>query len=117
MSRILSQLPSQLRQRLERCSADIAGLDLVLRGTLASYYTTCGKPGCRCQGEPPTLHGPYYQWTTKIEGKTHTLRLKKQHLPVYRHAIANGRRLDRLIARWLAASAAAADQIRKKPPR
>lgn len=32
-----------------------------------------GTPGCRCKADPPQLHGPYWQWTRKVAGKTVTL--------------------------------------------
>ena len=30
---------------------------------------------CRCKGDPPRLHGPYYLWTRKVAAKTVTVRL------------------------------------------
>lgn len=110
----LEQLPASLRNRIQRSSAEIARLGLVLRGTVAAYHTTCGKPSCRCTEEPTARHGPYFQWTTKIEGKTRTVRLKRSDVPLYRRAIENGRRLDELIAAWTSASMEALDLIRTK---
>jgi len=43
--------------------------------------TTCGNPGCRCQ--PPQLHGPYWQWTTAVAGKTVTRRLTQAQYDAY----------------------------------
>ena len=59
---------------------------------------SCGKPNCRCQATPPQLHGPYYQWTRKVRGKTVTVRLTKPHAERVRHWIENGRQLDRIVA-------------------
>ena len=56
----------------------------------------CGKPGCRCQAVPPELHGPYYQWTRKVAGKTATVRLTRSQATLLDTWIANGRRLDRI---------------------
>lgn len=114
----LEQLSPQLRQRLERCRAEIAELDdLLLRGTVAPYYTTCGKKGCRCLGDPPVLHGPYYQWTSKIGGKTRTIRLIRADVELFERAIANARRMDDLVADWINASIEAAQEIRQKSRR
>ncbi|MHB8295661.1 MAG: DUF6788 family protein [Acidimicrobiales bacterium] len=46
-----------------------------LPGTLLERRTTCGKVGCRCVPDPPQPHGPFYQWTRKVGGKTVTRRL------------------------------------------
>jgi len=117
MDDLYDQLSPQLRDRLERCRAEIAELDLVLRGTVAPYYTTCGKKGCRCQADPPTLHGPYYQWTSKIDGKTKTIRLRRDDVDLFKHVVGNGRHLDRIVGEWIEASIEAAQEIRQKSRR
>ncbi|MGH3180610.1 MAG: DUF6788 family protein [Streptosporangiaceae bacterium] len=35
----------------------------------------CGTPGCSCHIDPGKRHGPYWQYTRKINGKTVTRRL------------------------------------------
>jgi hypothetical protein len=110
----LEKLPVRLRNRLERSRAGVGDLGFVLRGTLASYYTTCGKPSCRCQQDPADRHGPYFQWTTKVDGKTRTVRLKPDDIALYREAVANGQRLEKLIANWMAASMDALDLMRRR---
>jgi hypothetical protein len=60
-------------------------------------YMPCGRPGCRCQANPPRLHGPYYQWTRKIQGKTATTRVDRAQAKLLREWIQNGRRLDKIV--------------------
>ena len=57
---------------------------------------------------PAQPHGPYYQWTAKINGKTVTRRLNETEAELYQEWIDNDRRLQRLIQqmRQLAAKAA-----------
>jgi len=39
-------------------------------GTLHERYISCGKKNCRCSdNENPKLHGPYYEWVRRIDGK------------------------------------------------
>ena len=95
----LHELPADLRRRIERCRRELANLGLVLRGSIVERYMPCGRQGCRCQAEPPVLHGPYYQWTRKVDGKTVTVRVKPDEAKLLRQWIANGRRLDKLIGR------------------
>lgn len=58
----------------------------------------CGKPGCRCQADPPKLHGPYYEWTRKVSGKTVSVRLSEQQAGLLGQWIANARHLDQIVA-------------------
>jgi len=60
--------------------------------------TRCGTAGCRCHADPPRLHGPYYQWTRKVKGKTVTVRLSEQQARLLKQWIANARRLDKTLA-------------------
>jgi len=39
-------------------------------GKLYERYIPCGKNNCRCHdNENPRLHGPYYEWVRRIDGK------------------------------------------------
>ena len=53
---------------------------------------------CRCHAKPPQLHGPYWQWTAKVEGKTVTLRLTPEQARLYKKWI-DDRQLRSLIER------------------
>jgi len=45
-------------------------------GSITSAIRRCGKPGCHCAKPNDPGHGPHFQLTQKIGGKTVT-----QHLP------------------------------------
>lgn len=99
---------------IKQFKAALGEIGLVLRGSVTERYMPCGRPGCRCQATPPSLHGPYFQWTTKVEGKTRTVRLRPDEVPLYREWIANGRKLDQIIRNWEQTGLAAAALIREK---
>jgi hypothetical protein len=86
------------------------------RGTLLKRFMPCGKPGCACQATPPRLHGPYYQWTHKVEGKTVTVRLTAEQAELLAGWIATGRELDRIITEMQRLSLRATDRILKQLP-
>jgi hypothetical protein len=46
---------------------------------------------------PPELHGPYYQWTAKENGKTVTRRLNATEAELYQEWIDNDRQLRRIL--------------------
>ena len=84
-------------ERYEALKRELAALPPIRRGSLVRRFMPCGKLGCRCQANPPQLHGPYYQWTRKVLGKTATVRVNQTQAKLLREWIANGRRLDRLV--------------------
>src|SRR5258708_35705542 len=86
------------RARAARIAAELAAVGLALPGTLIERHVHCGKPGCRCHADPPALHGPYWQWTRKVAGKTITRLVSDEQLDDYRQWLDNDRRLPALIA-------------------
>jgi hypothetical protein len=111
--------PTRRQQaRVAGIAAELAGLGLALPGTLIERHVRCGKPGCRCHADPPVLHGPYWQWTRKVAGKTITRLVPDEQLDDYRQWIDNHRRLRALVAELeaLTLAVADADPRRKRQP-
>jgi hypothetical protein len=111
-------VPSTL-QRYERTyraladelAAELATIGFISPGSVVSRYTSCGRPGCRCQADPPQRHGPYYQWSRAVSGKTVSRRLNQTEAELYQSWIANRRRLEQIIAQMEQTSAAASDLL------
>lgn len=68
----------------------------ILPGSIQQRHTFCGRAGCACQTDPPRPHGPYWQWTRKVKGKTVTRRLSAEQIERYRPWIENDHRLREL---------------------
>jgi hypothetical protein len=85
------------RRRQTKLAQALAQTGFVLPGTLLERHTRCGKPNCRCKHDPPTLHGPYYQWTRKVDGKTVTRLLTGEQIERYRDWFANAQRARQLL--------------------
>lgn len=92
------------KERYEKLKGSIAELGYFRYGSLTRRFMPCGKAGCRCLASPPQLHGPYYQWTRKVAGKTVTVRLSEQEAALLETWIANGRQLDRILGQMQRAS-------------
>jgi len=107
-------MPTQL-ERYERSyralAAELAGIGFISQGSVVVRYTSCGKAGCRCQGDPPRRHGPYYQWSRAVAGKTVSRRMSEGEAELYRGWIANRRRLEEIVARMEQISAAAGELL------
>lgn len=110
----MSQTRARDQQRYEELKRSIAELGYFRYGSLVRRFMPCGKPGCRCQASPPELHGPYYQWTRKVGGKTVTVRLTKQEAELLGTWIANGRRLDRILAQMVRVSHRETDHLLRR---
>jgi hypothetical protein len=83
---------------LKRLTAQLTNIGFISPGSLVRRYTRCGNPACRCQANPPQPHGPYWQWTRAVGGKTITRRVTEDQAPLYQEWIANRRRLRQVIA-------------------
>jgi hypothetical protein len=93
----VSPTPAQ-RAQAAAIAAAIAEIGFVLPGTLTERPMRCGHPSCRCHADPPALHGPYHQWTRKVNGKTITRFLSDDQLTAYGDWFDNQRRLRALLA-------------------
>ncbi len=85
--------PARARQILR----EIAEIGYALPGSIVRRTTSCGKPGCRCQDDPPVLHGPYLSWIRKTRGKPVTRKLTPEQEQRYRPWFDNARRLQELV--------------------
>ncbi len=106
------QMSDQLEDyeaRYRSLAGELAELGFISAGSLVSRETSCGKAGCRCQGDPPRRHGPYYQWSRAVNGKTVSRRLGEPQAQLYRSWIANRRRLEAIVAEMEEVSAAAGE--------
>jgi len=108
MARSTADRLAAYERRYRQLAQQIADIGFISSGTVTRRYTRCGTPSCRCHANPPQRHGPYYQWTTKIDGKTHTRRLTQNEAALYQEWIANNRQLHKTIQqmRHIAAKAA-----------
>lgn len=89
--------PDQQAAR-DRIAAELAAAGFALPGTLTVRAYACGKPSCRCHADPPRLHGPYAEWTRKINGKTVTRRLSPAQLAEYQPLFDNAKKIRTLLA-------------------
>ena len=89
---------AKLRRDYEAAKAQIQALGYVIPGTVQRRQYRCGKPNCRCVTEG-ILHGPYYQWTRKVSGKTVNINLDTDTATKVKDWIRNDRNLRKLCRR------------------
>ncbi len=112
----LERYERSYRALAEELAAELATIGFISPGSVVSRYTSCGKPGCRCQADPPQRHGPYYQWSRALAGKTLSRRLNENQAELYRAWIANRKRIDAIITQMEKVSADAAEILLRRQP-
>jgi hypothetical protein len=109
MPRSTAERLAEYEKRYGELAAQLATIGLIHSGSVIRRYTTCANPGCRCHAEPPQPHGPYYQWSAKVNNKTVTRRLSEGEAELYQEWIDNDRRMRSLIAQMRQVAAKAAE--------
>jgi Family of unknown function (DUF6788) len=89
---------ARLERRYRELKKRLQGLGFAVAGTITERYTMCGKANCRCHADPPQRHGPYYQYSRKVAGKTTSRLITAEQADQYRQWIANRRTLDEITA-------------------
>ena len=86
------------QRRYRQLARELADVGYIASGSVASRFNRCGKANCACHADPPKLHGPYWQWTAKVDGKTVNRRLTDREAELYNEWITNDRRVRSLLA-------------------
>jgi hypothetical protein len=96
--------------RRRQVATEMSRLGFCLPGSLVQRTSRCGTPTCACHSDTSRLHGPYWSWTRKVNGKTVTRNLDARQLERYRPWFDNASRLRALMAELEAISAEVAEQ-------
>ena len=82
----------ELKQGLEQ-------LEYFCKGTVLKRMMKCGKAHCACASDPAKRHGPYFEMTYKVDGKTVNVKLTPETAPLYKAASQQYRKLKTLLNR------------------
>ena len=113
MARSTAERLAAYQARYTTLVGELADVGYIAAGSITHRHTRCASPGCRCNADPPQPHGPYYQWTAKVNGKTVTRRLTQDEARLYQEWIANDRQLRAVITKMRQVAAKATDLIVK----
>src|SRR5258708_5343948 len=94
-------------QRFHQVQQELNQLDFFLKGTVLKRMMKCGQPTCPCHRDPSRRHGPYFEWTYKVKGKTINVKLSPQAAPLYQAATKQHRKLKAVLTRMERLSRAA----------
>ena len=85
------------RQEYARLKRQLRSVGYICLGSVAQRWLTCGRPACACHHDPTHRHGPYYQWTRKVNGRTESRWLDESLVRLYQEGIQNHQRLDAIV--------------------
>lgn len=122
MSSQKSSLRHDRLQRLENLYGELkrslGRIGYIFPGSVAKRFMPCGRSSCRCATDSSKRHGPYYEWTRKLAGKTASARLTAEQARLYEGWIGNRRQLKKILTRMQAVSIQIAEaQVGYAPPR
>ena len=107
-------LPSATDPRFRQARQELHQLGYFLKGTVLKRMMKCGQANCACQRDPSQRHGPYFEWTYKVKGKTVNVKLSPQAAPLYQAATKQHRKLKAALARMERLSRTALARLAKQ---
>jgi Family of unknown function (DUF6788) len=106
--------PDAPAHRFRQARQELHQLDYFLKGTVSKRMMKCGQPQCACHRDPSQRHGPYFEWTYKVKGKTVNVKLSRQAAPIYQAATKQNRKLKAVLARMERLSRTALARLAKQ---
>lgn len=85
------------RQEYEHVKQQLRSVGYICLGSITQRWLTCGTLSCICHRDPTRRHGPYYQWTRKVNGRTQARMLDESLIRLYQEGIRNHQRLDAIL--------------------
>jgi type II secretory pathway component PulJ len=107
-------LPGTPDPRFRQARQELLQLGYFLKGTVLKRMMKCGHPNCACHRDASHRHGPYFEWTYKVKGKTVNVKLTSQAAPLYQAATQQHRKLKAALARMERLSRTALAQLAKQ---
>ena len=109
-----SALPSSPDPRFRQARQQLQQLGYFLKGTVLKRMMKCGQPNCACHRDASQRHGPYFEWTYKVKGKTVNVKLSPQAATLYQDATQQHRKLKAALTRMERLSRFALAQLAKQ---
>jgi hypothetical protein len=69
------------KKSIEHLQQKLLSLGPVLPGSISEQWNVCGTPGCKCKDTVnPKKHGPYYQLSFSVGGRSSSMFIKKEDI-------------------------------------
>lgn len=75
-------------RRVQQLRDKLHEIGPILPGSISEQWNVCGTPGCQCKdAKNPVRHGPYYQLSFTVGGRSSTMFIRKEDLAEARRRI------------------------------
>ena len=101
-------------QPFRQTRKELQQLGYFLKGTVSKRMMKCGQPTCPCHQDASRRHGPYFEWTYKVKGKTVNVKLSPQAAPLYQAATKQHRKLKAILSKMERLSRTALARLAKQ---
>jgi len=92
------------RKSIAKIKEALNTLGPMLPGSISTQWNVCGKAGCRCKDpDNPQRHGPYYQLSFSVGGRSSTMFLKKDEVAQVKKCLQRYKRFKELTKELVAA--------------
>ena len=88
-------------RRINELKQQLYKVGIPIPGSIHISYRRCGKKSCRCQLSDDNLHGPYYVWYRRENGRLTTQSIKKEDIHLYKEWIKNREKMEMIINKIL----------------
>ena len=83
--------------KIEQLKQQLLNLGPVLPGSISEQWNVCGTPSCKCKdSKNPKKHGPYYQLSFSVSGRSSSMFIKKQDISEARKRVRNYQEFKKL---------------------
>ncbi len=85
------------KKKIEQLKQKFLSLGPVLPGSISEQWNICGTPGCKCKDpKNPKKHGPYYQLSFSVGGRSSSMFIKKQDISEARKRVRSYQEFKKL---------------------
>lgn len=94
-------------EKVERIKRKLISLGPILPGSIGEQWNVCGTSGCKCKDlVNPKKHGPYYQLSFSVGGRSSSLFIRKEDLSEARKRVRNFQEFKKLTTELIQANVA-----------
>ncbi len=88
------------RKKISQLLRKMGGIGPMLPGSISKQYNVCGKLHCQCKDpDNPIKHGPYYQLSYTVAGRSSSMFVKHPDLPAVKEMVAKYKRFKELFTK------------------
>ena len=85
------------QNKIEQLKQKLLNLGPVLPGSISEQWNVCGTPSCKCKdSKKPQKHGPYYQLSFSVGGRSSSMFIKKEDISEARKRVRNYQEFKKL---------------------